>query len=124
MSAQEFKFKIDENLPLEVSNILKRYGYDTETVLDERLQGATDDALINICKEEKRILITFDLDFSDVRAYPPGAYPGIIVIRLADQSVDSTMSVINKIISTFQGESPDGKLWIVEETKIRIRNND
>lgn len=124
MSANKFKFKVDENLPLEVANLLKRYGYDTETVLDESLQGATDDTLIDICKEENRIFITLDLDFSDVRAYPPGAYPGIIVIRLADQSVDSTLLVTNKIISTFQEESPSGKLWIVEDTKIRIRNND
>lgn len=123
MSTREFKFKIDENLPIEAANILNRFGYDTDTVLDEGLQGTTDVVLINICKKENRIFITFDLDFSDVRTYSPGAYPGIIVIRLADQSVDLTLSVINKLISTFKEESPVGKLWIVEETKIRIRND-
>jgi len=88
------------------------------------LQGSSDDELFLICKKENRILVTFDLDFSDVRTYSPGAHPGVIVIRLADQSVDATLSVINKIISTFKEETPDGKLWIVEEKKIRIRNNE
>ncbi len=124
MSTQEFKFKIDENLPIEVAKVFNQFGYDTETVLDEELQGCKDEKLINICKNEERIFVTFDLDFSDVRVYPPGAYPGIIVIRLADQSVDLTLAVINKVISTFKEESPSGKLWIVEDTKIRIRNNE
>jgi len=124
MNAGMLKFKADENIPIEVANIFKRFGYDIETVSDEGLQGVTDDTLISICKKENRILVTFDLDFSDFRVYPPGAYPGIIIIRLADQSIDSTLSVINKLISTFQQESPAGKLWIVEKKKIRIRNNE
>jgi len=90
MNAGMLKFKADENIPIEGANIFKRFGYDIETVSDEGLQGVTDDALISICKKENRILVTFDLEFSDVLVYPPGAYPGIIVIWLADQSVDST----------------------------------
>ena len=124
MSNREFKFKIDENLPIEAANLFNRFGYDAETVLDEELQGFSDDELFLTCKKENRILVTFDLNFSDVRTYSPGTHPGVIVIRLADQSVDATLSVINKIISTFKEETPSGKLWIVEEKKIRIRNND
>ncbi len=79
MSNREFKFKIDENLPIEAAKIFKRFGYDAETVLDEGLQGSSDDELFLICKKENRILVTFDLDFSDVRTYSPGAHPGVIV---------------------------------------------
>ncbi|MGI6318169.1 MAG: DUF5615 family PIN-like protein [Dethiobacteria bacterium] len=124
MSNGKFKFKIDENLPIEAAKIFTRFGYNAETVLDEELLGSSDDELFQICKKENRILITFDLDFSGVRTYTPGAHPGVIVIRLDDQSVDATLSVINKIISTFKEETPYGKLWIVEEKRIRIRNNE
>lgn len=124
MSNTEFRFKIDENLPIEAANFFNRFGYDAKTVLDEALQGSTDDELTLICKKENRILVTFDLDFSNVRTYPPGTHPGIIVIRLADQSVDTTLSAVNKIISTLKEETPSGELWIVEEKKIRIRKNE
>jgi hypothetical protein len=29
--------------------------------------------------------MTFDLDFADVRHYPPGSHGGIVVFRLHDQ---------------------------------------
>lgn len=123
MSAGKLKFKFDENLPIEAANLFNEFGYDAETVLSEGLQGSTDVALINVCKREGRILITFDLDFSDVRVYSPGAVPGIIVVRLADQSIDITLSVLKKIVSAMKEESPAGKLWIADEKKIRIREN-
>jgi len=47
------KFKIDENLPLELTILLKEFGYDAKSVLDENLSGVTDEILINKCKEEK-----------------------------------------------------------------------
>jgi len=37
MKNRKFKFKIDENLPIEAANLFNRFGYDAETVLDERI---------------------------------------------------------------------------------------
>jgi predicted nuclease of predicted toxin-antitoxin system len=75
------RFKLDENLPWSISNIMIDYGYDVDTVLTEGLNGCSDDKLINTCTREQRILITLDYDFADILAYPPQIYPGIIVIR-------------------------------------------
>jgi predicted nuclease of predicted toxin-antitoxin system len=33
------------------------------------------------CTHEGRILLTLDLDFSDIRAYLPEEFPGILVLR-------------------------------------------
>ena len=40
------KFKIDENLPVEISEILINEGYDSKTVNDQKLQGSKDSVLI------------------------------------------------------------------------------
>jgi hypothetical protein len=32
------------------------------------------------------MILTLDRGFGDVRSYPPGSHPGIIVLRPADQS--------------------------------------
>ncbi|MHB8618329.1 MAG: DUF5615 family PIN-like protein [Chloroflexota bacterium] len=37
------KFKVDENLPREVADILENAGHDAETVHTEHLQGAGKD---------------------------------------------------------------------------------
>jgi hypothetical protein len=52
------KFKVDENLPIEVVRMLEDNGHDALTVLDQNLGGALDSRIAQVCKEEKRALIT------------------------------------------------------------------
>ena len=115
------KFKIDENLPSHCAELLIEKGYNAETVIQEGLQGCSDQTLIEVCQSENRILITLDLDFSDIRNYPPGSNPGIIVLRLSEQSILAAQVSIEHLIKTFSQELPVNKLWVVNESKIRIR---
>ena len=39
------------------------------------LRGGADPTLAEICKRESRALVTLDLDFADIRTYPPAEYP-------------------------------------------------
>ena len=64
-------FKVDENLPVEIAQVLSDWGHDAKTVNDQRLQGVNDRALLELCDKEKRTLITLDIDFSNIRTYPP-----------------------------------------------------
>lgn len=75
------KFKVDENLPVEVAKLLNQAGYDALTVYDESLVGEKDPQIASACQLEKRALITLDTDFADIGAYPPGDFPGFIVLR-------------------------------------------
>jgi predicted nuclease of predicted toxin-antitoxin system len=52
------KFKIDENLPVEIADLLKREGYDALTVSDQNLSGIADPEIISICNSEERALIS------------------------------------------------------------------
>lgn len=65
------KFKIDENLPVEIAELLIKSGHNAKTVKEQQLKGAKDSVLINLCKKENRALVTLDIDFSDITAYPP-----------------------------------------------------
>lgn len=38
-----------------------------------------------MCVKEGRILLTLDLDFADIRVYPPQALPGLVVLRPDDE---------------------------------------
>lgn len=40
------KFKIDENLPIEVAELLQQAGYDAMTVLDQHLGGKADPKIV------------------------------------------------------------------------------
>ena len=115
------QFKIDENLPIEIADLLNNSGYDAKTVNEQRLKGIKDSVLIDICKRENRVIITLDTDFSDIRAYPPQEYAGIIVMRVGSQAKQHIIKVFQQVLSFIGSEPINQHLWIVEETVIRIR---
>ena len=113
--------KIDENLHPSVADLLRQHGHDAMTVYDQGLRGHADKDVADVCQREGRVIVTLDLDFSDIRTYPPENFPGIIVLRLIDQSRPAVIRVLQRIIPLFTMEQLGGCLWIVDETKVRIR---
>ena len=65
------------------------------------------------CLREERVLLTQDTDFADIRMYPPGEYPGIVVFRLPSQSRDDLLEIGAMLIETLVRSSPKRQLWIV-----------
>lgn len=118
------QFKIDENLPVEIAEMLISAGHDALTVFDQGLQGIRDERLINICNDEARILVTLDMDFADPRAYPPQETPGIVVLRVGSQAKQHVMNVFGRVMPLFAKEVVARHLWIVEETVVRIRGEE
>jgi hypothetical protein len=90
-------------------------------VLDENLGGRADRAVGEIIRNEKRALITLDLDFGDIRAFPPGDYAGLIVLRLAMQDKPRVLAVIERVIRLLKTEPLTGLLWVVDEVAVRVR---
>lgn len=114
-------FKIDENLPAECAALLREAGFGADTVAEENLAGADDSAIARSVRAEGRVLITLDLDFANIRAYPPSAQPGIIVLRLKRQDKRAVIGLVRRIISAMKTRLPAGDLWIVEPDRIRFR---
>ncbi|HQZ96217.1 MAG TPA: DUF5615 family PIN-like protein [Pyrinomonadaceae bacterium] len=115
------RFKIDENLPVEVASILRSAGHEAMTVFEQNMVGEEDNRLLSVCSAESRALITLDLDFSDIRAYPPDRHFGLIVIRSRQQDKATVIDYVTRLIPLLDEEPLQGRLWIVEENRIRVR---
>lgn len=116
------KFKVDENMPAEVAGLLVHAGHDALTVPDQQLGGKPDPDLATVCRQENRAIVTLDLDFSDIRAYPPADYAGIIVLRLARLDKHRVLSAVQRLLPLLEQEPLTARLWIVDETTVRIRS--
>ena len=68
------RVKVDENLPSEYASILRGAGFEADAVSDEKLLGASDSVLFERRRTEDRVLMTLDLEFADVQAYPPKSH--------------------------------------------------
>jgi predicted nuclease of predicted toxin-antitoxin system len=115
------KFKIDENLPREVTQVLCEHGHDAVSVFDQTLSGEKDPTVFEACQDERRVLVTLDLDFANIQAYPPAATAGIVVLRLVRQDRPTVLQIIKKLVAALSENAVSQKLGIVEEARIRIR---
>lgn len=115
------RFKLDENLPRRVEPALRELGHEVETATSEGLAGAPDSVLLAACGSEDRILVTLDLDFADIRTYPPGSHRGIWALRPARQVFERVLDLVLAGVRLSTIERTAGQLWVIDERRVRIR---
>jgi predicted nuclease of predicted toxin-antitoxin system len=118
------RFKLDENMPEALVADLTAAGHDAATVVQEQLAGTIDPTLAGHAAREDRVIATFDLDFADIRRYPPGTHPGIVVFRLRSQDIHSCHAAFARLLANVPESDIAGNLVIVEDRSIRIRRPD
>jgi predicted nuclease of predicted toxin-antitoxin system len=118
------RFNVGENLHDDIAVALRSRGHDAMTVHDQSMRGSSDARLSEVCRAEGRAIISFDLDFANVRDYPPGDYPGLIALRLVDQSRPYVLRIFASVLDLLDREELTGCLWVVEENRVRIRRAD
>jgi predicted nuclease of predicted toxin-antitoxin system len=112
------KFKIDENLPFLLKNLIEKGGdFTVDSVYHEGLKGISDEHLLDLCLKEKRVLITLDTDF--INTSRPNY--GIIILRSRRQGKNAIKSIFSNFISNFDLKNSKNRIVIVESTNIRIR---
>jgi len=99
------KFLLDENVRSDLYKFLQSSGFDVKVAP----RGTSDSYLASLSKEEKRILITNDEDFSD---YPNDRIFSVIWLRIPQNDPKSLISSFNNLINEFEKFS--GKLVVLE----------
>ena len=75
------KLKLDENLSRHLKQRLSAFQHNVVTTADQDLLSQPDTVVAAAAKAEGSMLLTLDLEFGDLRKYPPGSHPGIILFR-------------------------------------------
>jgi len=114
------KVKLDENLGHSHLELLQKAGYEADRVHEEGLSGISDEELWQHTCKEQCFFITLDLDFSDVRRFPPGDHPGILLIRARSRSRETILTVLKRTLKEHPLESLIGCLAVADEIHTRI----
>ena len=119
------KFKLDENIGRRGLELMQAAGHDVMTVRDQRLGGATDEKLFEVCASEGRALITLDRDFGQVTRFPPEQSAGVIVLEAGPRaSVPAILDRLKAFLAVLETRPVAGSLWIVEPGRVRIHPRD
>ena len=116
-------FLVDANLPRSTVALLIRHGHTAEHVRDIGLGDAADTQIAARAQMTGACLMTRDLDFADIRAYPPADYPGLLVLRLPDDAVAATiMDALEQFLAQPElVKQIPAHLVIVEQDRARFR---
>lgn len=98
-------------------------GHEAEHVRDTKLRDAPDAQIAAYALASGAVLVSRDLDFADMRHYPPADYHGLLVLRLPDDSGAAQIAdVLNRFLasSDFVEQLP-GHLVIVDASRVRFR---
>ncbi len=117
------RFLLDANPPRAAVAIVEKFGHTAEFARDAGLGSAPDEVVAERARSTQAALITRDLDFADVRRYPPGDYHGIVILRLPDDAVATDIAaVLKRFLAESQFVSQLRiRLAIVDEARVRFR---
>jgi predicted nuclease of predicted toxin-antitoxin system len=111
-------------VPEEISESLARAGHAVERLRNVLPIRSPDADVIDMAQKMGAILVSLNGDFSDIVAYPPSQFAGIISIQLHNHP--EVIPQLMERLCGFLAANPEvaryrGKLFIVEPHRIRIR---
>jgi predicted nuclease of predicted toxin-antitoxin system len=115
---------LDQNVPMGVANWLRqaRSGWTVHHVNELGYQGREDVFLFRWAQRHGAVVVTFDEDFADARTYPLGSHRGIVRLRIWPTTTEWTIAAMERLLDLLPPEQWAGRLIIVDNRKIRVRN--
>jgi predicted nuclease of predicted toxin-antitoxin system len=115
------RLKLDENLSRHLKPALIELGHDVLTAADENLLSRPDVEVAACAAREDRILLTLDIEFADLRKYPPGSHPGIVLFRPVSLGPLSVNRFVERFARSTNLSGLSGCVAVVEPQSIGVR---
>ena len=115
------KFKVDENLPRSLAEVITSLGHEADTVPQQGLAGRQDAEVWAAAQESGRFLITQDLDFADIRRFAPGTHHGLLLVRLRDPGRAALIARVQRLFAEHDVEAWARCFVVATDRKVRVR---
>lgn len=115
------RFLADMGVSLRVCEWLRGAGHDVVHLRDEGLQRLPNGEIFAKAARERRVLMTFDLDFGEILALSGTAAVSVVVFRLRNTRTPHVIERLEALLSESAAALERGAIVVVEETRHRVR---
>jgi len=115
------RFLADMGVSLRVVQWLRSGGHDATHLRDEGLQRMPNGGIFEKAAAERRIILTFDLDFGEIVALAGGRSVSVILFRLHNTRTPHVIDRLKVVLEESQISLENGAIVVVEESRHRIR---
>jgi len=117
-AVSEIKFLADVNVEKPVVEYLSKQGYDIKWIPDYDCE-MLDEELLQMAKEERRILITNDKGFGDLVIIEKKLSAGAILFRIKGQKSQEKIKLMRKLLMGYRHKLLNHYV-IISKSKIRV----
>jgi predicted nuclease of predicted toxin-antitoxin system len=100
---------------------LRTSGHDAIHLREEALQKLPNGEIFRKAILERRIVLTFDLDFGEIVAASDGANTSVILFRLRNTRADFVVRRLKTVLERSSEELTQGAVVLVEDDRHRVR---
>ncbi|MFB2982406.1 DUF5615 family PIN-like protein [Microseira sp. BLCC-F43] len=111
----------DMNISPQTVTALQQQGWDIIRVLDVLPASASDVEILNFARQENRVIVTHDLDFSMLVALSGYNQPSLITLRLSSTDLNTVNQKLLEILPQIEQQLQAGSAITIEDTAVRIR---
>jgi predicted nuclease of predicted toxin-antitoxin system len=115
------KFLLDMGIPPRSAAHLKSLGHDTVHLREVGLHRLADVEILAKALQERRAVVTHDLDFTDLLAASGQELPTVVVFRVRDMRARNVNRFLDLLLNSHADALERGVVIVVQETRIRVR---
>ncbi len=116
------KVLLDQGLPRTSAGLLREIGWDVQHVSERGMSQAEDVAIIELARQEQRVVVTLDADFHALLAVSEASGPSVVRIRSEGLKAAQIATLLQRIFAVAGNEMAKGAMVTVLDEKIRIKH--
>lgn len=115
------KLFLDQGLPRSTSLHLRNFGIEAIHTGDRSLAAASDAEILEISRQEGRIVVTLDADFHALLVLSAASGPSVIRIRIEGLGAERLANLLVNVLKSCEDDLLKGAMISVTKHGIRVR---
>jgi predicted nuclease of predicted toxin-antitoxin system len=114
------KFLFDQSADFRLIHHLRNLGHDVTAVSRNYPPGLSDEAVLELARQEQRILVVADRDFGELIFHQGLAHAGVLFFRLPGAQLHSKIEHLDRALQEHADQLAAGEFVVVAPSNIRV----